>query len=129
MPLHGLQQRHRKTPVHRMAAQVDQLQRGRLGGPGAARQRQALRAAGGHVVQRFEGRRGRAQQHRHGTALRPDHRHVARRIAKAAFLLFERRVVFFIHHDDAQRRQRHEHRRAGADDDARPAAGRTAPGL
>ena len=129
MPLHGLQQRHRKTPVHGVAAQVDQLQRRRLGGAGAARQRQALRAAGSHVVQRFEGRRGRAQQHRHGTALRPDHRHVARRIAKAAFLLFERRVVLFIDHDDAQRRQRHEHRRAGADDDARPAAGRAAPSL
>jgi len=56
------------------------------------------------------------------------HRQVARRIAKATFVLLEGRVVLLVDHDQPELRHRGEHHRARAEHDARAAAEGVAPG-
>ena len=92
--------------------------RGGLRVAGALAQAQVRVAAGLRVVQRFQRRRGAAQQHRHAERARAHQRDVARVVADAVLLLVAA-VVFLVDHDQAGVRQRREHRRARADQHAR----------
>ena len=61
VPLHGLHHRRRQARGDRVGAQIDDREARRRGLAGAPRQRQSLVAAACHVLQRFEGGRGRAR--------------------------------------------------------------------
>ena len=64
----------------------------------------------------------------HLRALRAQDGEVARRVAKAAFVLLERGVVFLVDDDHAEIGHRREHRRARAEHDARLARDALPPG-
>ena len=85
-------------------------------------------AAGGDVRHAFERRRRRGQHDRRADQARAHHRHVARVVADALFLL-ERGVVLLVDHDQAEVGERQEQRRARADHDADAALGDRPPGL
>ena len=111
-----------------MLAQIHQRQARRLRSARPLRQHVLEVAAGGGVLQGFQRRRRRPEHDGHGRRSRPDHRKIARRVAKS-FVLLVRGIVLLVDDDQGETRQRAEHGGTRADDDARLAAMGRAPGI
>ena len=98
------------------AAQVDHLDRWQRSRADSVGQLEAHHLPHGREVQRFEGRRGAAQNHPCPPSLEPRalQRHVAGVVARRRALLIAR-LVLFVEHDRCEPLHRREHRRAGSD--------------
>ena len=129
MTFDGLNRRRGDAAFHRVHAQIDERRARRHRLRRSSRQRELRVAAVAHVVKRFERRRCGAQHDGHARLLCAHHGEIARRIAKAAFVLLERRIVLFVHDDHAEIAHWREHCRARAEHDARVTAECCTPGF
>ena len=118
----GLDGGSRNARLHGIDAQIDEPEARRLRLRRAPRQRQPLIAPGERIVQRLKCGRRRTQHDRHAGALRAHDGKIARRVAKAALVLFERGVVLLVDDDEAE--SRHAARRRPSACRARCARGR-----
>ena len=124
--LQRLDQHVAQAVVERPGTQVDDVDARRGGSPGAMRQIEPAVATAPYVVDRLE-RGGRAAEHNRGTGVAgPNHREVARRVAKPVLLL-EREIMLLVDDEESGPRQRHEHRGARPHHHVRGAVARMRP--
>ena len=126
--LDGVVQRGAEAAIEARAADVQHAIDGHGSAAGPLGQPRVAIASPAHVGQRFQRRRGAAQNYRNGQHLPALDGHVPGRVTQTVVLL-EGAVVLLVDDDDAQVGERRQHRRTGADHHLVRAVGAVQPGV